>query len=51
MLEDKLDESSNFKFLEDKNSKEELLWVIQKGVTVTTSFIKMLEDRDQPCSI
>jgi hypothetical protein len=51
MLEDKLDESSNFKFLEDKTSKEDLLWVIQKGVTVTTSFMKMSEDRDQPCAI
>jgi hypothetical protein len=50
MLEDKLDESSNFKFLEDKTSKEELLWVIQKGVTVTTS-IKMSEDKDQRCAI
>jgi hypothetical protein len=35
MMEDKLDGSSNFKFLEDKTSKEDLLWVIQKGVTVT----------------
>jgi hypothetical protein len=51
MLEDKLDESSNFKFLEDKISREDLLWVIQKGVTVTTSFMKMLEDSDQPCAI
>jgi hypothetical protein len=51
MLEDKLDESNNFKFLEDKTSKEDLLWVIQKGVTMTTSFMKMSEDRDQPCAI
>jgi hypothetical protein len=35
MMEFKLDGSSNFKFLEDKNSKEDLLWVIQKCVTVT----------------
>jgi hypothetical protein len=51
MLEDKLDESNNFKFLEDKTSKEDLLWVIQKGVTMTTSFMKMSKDRDQPCAI
>jgi hypothetical protein len=51
MMEDKLDGSSNFKFLEDKISKEDLLWVIQKGDTMTTSFMKMSEDRDQPCSI
>jgi hypothetical protein len=51
MLEDKLDESNNFKFLEDKTSKEDLLWVIQKGVTMTTSFMKMSEDKDQPCAI
>ena len=30
MMEDNLDGSSNFKFLEDKTSKEELLWVIPK---------------------
>jgi hypothetical protein len=35
MMEVNLDGSSNFKFLEDKTSKEDLLWVIQKGVTVT----------------
>ena len=35
MMEDKLDGLSNFKFLEDKTSKEDLLWVIQKGVTLT----------------
>jgi hypothetical protein len=35
MMEVKLDGSSNFKFLEDKTSKEDLLWVIQKGVTLT----------------
>jgi hypothetical protein len=35
MMEVKLDGSSNFKFLEDKSSKEDLLWVIKKGVTVT----------------
>jgi hypothetical protein len=44
MVEDKLDESSNFKFLEDKTSEEDLLWVIQKGDTVTTFFMKMSED-------
>jgi hypothetical protein len=51
MMEVKLDGSSNFKFLEDKTSKEDLLWVIQKGDTVTTSFMKMSKDRDQPCAI
>jgi hypothetical protein len=51
MMEDNLDGSSKFKFLEDKTSKEDLMWVIQKGDTVTTSFMKMSEDRDQPCSI
>jgi hypothetical protein len=35
MMEDKLDGSRNFKFLEYNTSKEDLLWVIQKGVTVT----------------
>jgi hypothetical protein len=35
MMKVKLDGPSNFKFLEDKTSKEDLLWVIQKGVTVT----------------
>jgi hypothetical protein len=35
MMEDKVDDLSNFKFLEDKNSKEDLLWVIQKGVAMT----------------
>jgi hypothetical protein len=51
MMEDKLDESSNFKFLEDKTSEEDLLWVIQKGDTVTTFFMKMPEDRNQPGAI
>ena len=32
MMEDKLDGSSNLKFLEDKTSEENLLWVIQKGL-------------------
>jgi hypothetical protein len=36
MMEDKLDGSSNFKFLEDDTSEEELLWVIQKGLQETT---------------
>jgi hypothetical protein len=35
MMEVKLDGSRNFKFLKEKTSKEDLLWVIQKGVTVT----------------
>jgi hypothetical protein len=35
MMEIKLDGSSNFKFLKDKTSKEDILWVIQKGVIVT----------------
>ena len=51
MLEEKLDQSSNFKFLEDKTSKEDLLWVIQKGVNMATSFMHMSEERDQPCFI
>ena len=46
MMEDKLDGSSIFKFLEDKTSEEGLLWVIQKGETLTTFFMKMSEDRD-----
>jgi hypothetical protein len=41
MMEDKLDGSSNFKFLEDKTSEEGLLWVIQKCDTMTTLFMKM----------
>ena len=41
MMEDKLDGSSNFKFLKDKTSEEDLLWVIQKGDTVTTFFMNM----------
>jgi hypothetical protein len=36
MMEDKLDGSSNFKFLEDNTSEEDLLWVIQKGLPETT---------------
>jgi hypothetical protein len=51
MMEDKLDGSSIFKFLEDKTSEEGLLWVIQKGETLTTFFMKMSEDRDQPGAI
>jgi hypothetical protein len=42
MMEDKLEGSSNFKFLEEKTSEEDLLWVIQKGDTVTTLFMRML---------
>jgi hypothetical protein len=30
IMEDKLDGSSNFKFLEDKTSEENLSWVLQK---------------------
>jgi hypothetical protein len=41
MMEYKLDGSSNFKFLEENTSKEDLLWVIQKGDTMTTLFMKM----------
>jgi hypothetical protein len=41
MMEDKLDGSSNFKFLEDKTSEEDLLWVIQKGDTMTILFMQM----------
>jgi hypothetical protein len=51
MMEDKLDGSSNLKFVEDKTSKEGLLWVIQKGDTVTTFFMKMSKDRDRPGAI
>ena len=47
MMEDKLDGSSNFKFVEEKTSEEGLLWVKKKGDTVTTFFVKMLEDRDR----
>jgi hypothetical protein len=32
MMENKLDGSSNFKFLEDNTSEENLLWVMQKGL-------------------
>jgi hypothetical protein len=35
MMEDKLDGSSNLKFLKDKTSEEDLLWVIQKGLPKT----------------
>jgi hypothetical protein len=35
MMEVILDGSRNIKFLEDKTSKEELLWIIQNGVIVT----------------
>jgi hypothetical protein len=41
MMEDKLDGSSNFKFLEEKTSEEGLWWVIQKGDTMTTLFMEM----------
>jgi hypothetical protein len=51
MMEDKLDESSNFKFLEDKTSEEDLLWVIQKCDTVTTFFMNMSKDKNQPGAI
>jgi hypothetical protein len=47
MMEDKLDGSRIFKFLEDKTSEEGLLWVIQKAETLTTFFMKMSEGRDQ----
>jgi hypothetical protein len=36
MMKDKLDGSSNFKFLKDKTSEEDLLWVIQKSLPETT---------------
>jgi hypothetical protein len=36
MMEDKLDGSRNFKFLEDKTSEEYLFGVIQKGLLETT---------------
>jgi hypothetical protein len=46
MMEDKLDGSSNFKFLEDKTSEENLLWVIQKGLPETT-IDEWKEDNDK----
>ena len=36
MMEDKLDDSSNFKFLEDKTLDENLLQVIKKDLPQTT---------------
>ena len=51
MIEDKLDGSSKFEFLEDKISEEYLLWVIQKGDIVTTFFMKMSEDRNHSGAI
>ena len=50
-MEDKLDGSRKFKFLEDTISREGLLWVIQKGDSVTTFFMKMSKDRYQPGAI
>jgi hypothetical protein len=41
MMEDKLEGSSNFKFLEENNSEGDLLWVIQESDTMTTLFMKM----------
>jgi hypothetical protein len=41
MMEDKLDGSRNSTFLEDNTSEEGLLWVIQKGDTMTTLFMNM----------
>ena len=35
MMKDKLDGSSNLKFLEDNTLDEDLLWVIQKGLPDT----------------
>jgi hypothetical protein len=35
MMEDKLDGSSNFNFLEDNTLEEHLLWVIQKSLPDT----------------
>jgi hypothetical protein len=51
MMEDKPDGSSNFKLLEDKTSKEDLLWVIQKGVTMTYLLHEDVKDKYQPCAI
>jgi hypothetical protein len=51
MMEDKLYGSSNFNFLEDKTSNEDLLWVIQKCDTMTTSFMKMSKNKSQSCAI
>jgi hypothetical protein len=48
MMEDKLDGSSNFKFLEDKTSEEDLFWVIQKGDTMTILFMKMSRGQRWP---
>jgi hypothetical protein len=36
MMEDEIDGSSNFKFIEDKTLEENLLWVIQKGLPETS---------------
>jgi hypothetical protein len=44
MIEDKLDGSSNFKFLGDKTSNENLLWVIQK--VLPESIDEWKEDND-----
>jgi hypothetical protein len=41
MMKDKLDGSSNFKFLEEKTLEEGLLLVIEKGDTMTTLFMKI----------
>jgi hypothetical protein len=46
MMEDNLDGSSNFKFLEDKTSEENLLWEIQKGLPKTT-IDEWKEDNDK----
>ena len=46
MMEDKLDGSRNFKFLEYKTSEEKLLWVIQKGLPNTT-IDELKEDDDK----
>jgi hypothetical protein len=51
MMEDTLDGSRIFKLLEDKNSEEGLLWVIQKGETLIAFFMKMSKDRDHPGAI
>jgi hypothetical protein len=51
MMEVKTDGSSKFKFLEEKTSKEELLWVIKKGDTVTYllhEYVKRKKIRQEP---
>jgi hypothetical protein len=47
-MEDKLDGSSNFKFLEDKILKEGLLWVTQKMSESKTSQVPLEKSYQHP---